>query len=142
MPRLVLLNFISAFLFMATMIAFEESESGLLLIACMGLTFLLGILALWNIGAVFALWGRYGFRAVYPVIAFFLAVTLCFQGSRYVIQLRLAGTPCRPDSFIQGQTKIDLEQAATQVLGQSFKNIPANPSPQARMILGYPRKAV
>ncbi len=127
---------------MATMLAFQKHESGPLLIAGMGLMLLLVGLAFWNLCSVFILWGRYGFRAVYPAVCFVLAVTLSFQGSRYATRIMLAGTPCSPDSFLKGQTKLDLEKAATQILGHSFKTIPANPSARAQMIRGYPQKAV
>lgn len=137
MQRLVLLNFVVAFLFMATMLAFQKYESGWLLLTGMGLTVLLPCLALWNFCSIFVLWGRYGIRAFYPAICFVLAVTLSFQGSRYGTRIMLAGTPCRPETFLKSQTKLDLEKAATELLGHSFKIVSANPAAPALMVSGH-----
>jgi len=141
MRRLVLLNFLAALLFVASIVSFEKYESsGALMLASMGLMFFLLVLALTNVVAIFAFWGRYKFRGFYPVISFTVAMVLCFQISRYATRLMRAGTPCSPDSFLSGQTKIDLEKAATEALGQSFKFIRCDPPVQVQMIVGHPQK--
>jgi hypothetical protein len=100
MQRLVFLNFATALLYMATVVAFLKCESVWLMLASTGLLALLAALALWSIGSIFTLWNRYKLRSFYPAAAFVLAVTLGFLGTRYAAHLMLAGTPCCPDDLI------------------------------------------
>jgi len=127
---------------MVVMAAFHRYESGVLSIVSAVAMLLLGGLAVCNVASVFALWDRHRFRAFYPIVVFVAAITLCFEGMPYADQIALSGTPCSPDSFLVAQAKSDLEKAATQTLGQSFKTVYANPHEQPKMIAGHSQKAV
>ena len=142
MQRLVFLNFATALLYMATVVALLKCESVWLMLASTGLLALLAGLALWSIGSIFTLWNRYKLRSFYPAAAFVLAVTLGFLGTRYAAHLMLAGTPCSPDSFLRGQAKSDLEEAATRALGHSFKMISAGPPITAEMVEAHPQQPI
>ena len=142
MSFLIGLNIIAVVLEMLMTIAFQKYQSNEVFAAVFAGTLVLGGLAVWNIAYIFCLWSRYGFRAFYPVVVFAVAIAICGRGDDYAVQLMLVGTPGSPDSFLVGQTKADLEQAAVQTLGRSFKRVSVDPNWKSQMVLGHPQRDV
>jgi len=116
-------NVVAGLLYLALALAFQRYDLPWLFAALFVVTLLIFALAVLNIAAVYFLWNRYGLRCFYPVLLFAAVVTLCFYGQRYGTRFVLAGTPCRPDSFLVGRTRGDLEGAAKQALGHSLRSI-------------------
>ena len=77
-----------------------------------------------NVISIFQLW-RKGNRlgSLIPFGTFLFAMIVCLLGEGYAGKLIAKGTPCSPESFVQGANKADLTQTARQALGKGFKEI-------------------
>jgi hypothetical protein len=128
---------------MATIIAFHKFEFSMLL-AGMILLPVFYALAIVNFVAIFVLWKRHRFHAFFPAITYVFSTLLCFFGTFAGSAIMLAGTPGRPDTFLNGQAKLDLEKVANRLLGQSFKEILTHPESltEIHMVSGYQQKEV
>ncbi|MGA2092367.1 MAG: hypothetical protein ABSH16_03025 [Sedimentisphaerales bacterium] len=144
MKNLITLNFIAAGLLLAATIAFSKFEFGIILLSEMVLSLALVALALANVVAIFVLWRRYRFRAFFPAITFVLSALLSSFGASIGSKIMLKGTPSDPSSFLKGQTKIELENIASRLLNQSFKEIITYPffPTEIHMISGHRQKEV
>jgi hypothetical protein len=80
------------------------------------LILLLFALAPTNIGFILLRWKKYRLRVVIPLLIFMVAGMASFFALDYATDLILRGTPCRPESFFNEQTRLELTQASQQLL--------------------------
>jgi hypothetical protein len=144
MKYLIGLNFVVTVFLMVATIAVARFEFSIFLLAGSVLILALIALALANFVAIFVLWRRYRFRAFYPAITFVLSALLSFFGASIGSKLMLKGTPSYPDSFLKEKTKVELENIASCLLNQSFKDIITYPffPTEIHMISGHQQKEV
>ena len=142
MRSLITLNVVAGLLHFTAILALQKYSTPALLLADGTLTLLVVVLACWNIAALFAFWNPYRFRSFCPVIVFAISLVFCVNGERYGSRLILAGTPCSPETFLTGQAKTDLKNAAKQILGHSFSRVWRGPDEHVEMVPGHPLKPV
>ena len=104
------------FFLAVTMVAGEKWE----LMVLPGGALILLLLALVPINIGFILWRckKYQLRVMIPLLTFIIAAVVSFFVLDYATDLILRGTPCRPESFFNEQTRLELTQASQQLLTQ------------------------
>jgi hypothetical protein len=117
MKILITLNFAIGVLLTISIVVFEKYE----LIGLLSGIFLLPgflVLALVNVGAIFFLWRKKHLRAFVPIWTYVIAAALFLLGTNLGTKLILNGTPCDPKSFFNDQTRLELTQAAQQLVAE------------------------
>jgi hypothetical protein len=71
-----------------------------------------------NIGFILWRFKKYRLRVMIPLLTFAIAAVVSFSVLDYATDLMLRGTPCRPESFFNEQTRLELTQASQQLLTQ------------------------
>ncbi|MDR3612686.1 MAG: hypothetical protein P4L53_03915 [Candidatus Obscuribacterales bacterium] len=108
----------------------------------MGLLVVVCGLAIANIAAVFILWRPHRFRAFYPMFSFAIAMGISFQGTSWAVQNMLFETPSDPESFLTAKNRMDLEQVAARLLGQSIKTVSVQTDAQVQMVDEHPHISI
>ena len=113
---LIAFNIAVPFFLAVTMVAGEKWE----LMVLPGGALMLLLLALVPINIGFILWRckKYRLRVMIPLLIFMIAAVVSFFTLNYATNLMLRGTPCRPESFFNEQTRLELTQASQQLLTQ------------------------
>ena len=121
MKILITLNFVIGVLLTASMIVFEKYEgagllTGIFLLPC----FL--VLALVNVVVILLLWKKKRLRAFVPIGTYIIAAAMFLFGTNWGTKLVLNGTPCKPESFFNDQTRLELTQAAQRLVAEHQRN--------------------
>lgn len=117
MRILIALNFVIGFLLAASFIASDKTELAMLPAMVLLPGFLL--LALVNFIFIFKQWRQRRFAALAPFGTYVAAFALSSFVTRCGMDIILQGTPCRPDSFFNAQTKVSLTLIANELIDEN-----------------------
>jgi hypothetical protein len=114
MRILIALNVAVPSFLAATMVAGEKWE--LMVLPGGALILLLFALVPINIGFILWRWKHYRLRVMIPLLTFVVAGAVNIFAMGCATDFILRGTPCRPESFFNDQTRLDLTQAAQRLV--------------------------
>ena len=117
MKTLITLNFVIGFLLAVSFIASDKTELAML----PGMVLLPGflLLALVKFIFVFKRWRQRRFVALVPFGTYVAAFALSIFVARCGTEIILKGTPCRPNSFFNEQTRMTLTLIANELIEEN-----------------------